>query len=812
MYNNSKVAKAIRLAMMFGAAATASVSTSAFSAEEEAEESVERIEVTGSRIKRADMETAQPVAVIDRATLEASGLTSVGDFLQSLPIAGSAINTTFNNGGDGSTRIDLRNLGSGRVLVLVNGHRWINSGTGADGSVDLNTIPTTVIKRIEVLKDGAGAVYGSDAIAGVVNIITRSDFEGVEFNAYSCQSAESDGAQEQYDMTMGLSNDKGHITLNASYTKQEPIMAGDREIAAVPQFGTGNRLGSSGTPQGRFAFVDYNPNTGNYAGFVNHSITAGFPTNGTVPNQPFLADGSANPDSDFTAFSNDIRYNYAPENYLLTPQDRWSLYVSGGYEIADDIHLTTDVLYNHRESEQLLAPMPMFIGPWAGGAEALNPTVVSAENIYNPFGYDIFGEEHMAYYNGGFFGRRMIENGPRLFNQEVETWKFNLSLDGIVEIAGSDWDWSLHYGYGDNRATSVTQGRLNKHLLGHALSAGCNTDDSCVPFNFFGGEGSITQDMLDYVTTTETSQGGNSLHNYSANLSGIAFSLPAGEVGMSFGYEYRRETGFNAPDYLVQSGQSSGGAVQPTEGGFSEHSYYMEVQAPLISDLPFAQQVDLSAAVRRTDIENSVGVENNNTSTSIGVTWRVNDDFMARGNFSTGFRAPSVANLFGGLFTTFPSVNDPCNSDGSGNEVCAGVPANYTQPNTQLEAQGGANEALEPEESESMSFGLVYDASWLDGLNMTLDVWDIAIDNVITSAGFQQVLDTCSPNATGDDATHPIAGNCDQLLARAPSGVPATFINPLLNSGRLETNGVDFDIIYNFETSVGDWALVCGYL
>ncbi len=777
MYSNSKIAKAVRVAMMFGAGTAAAISAPAFSAEEKAE-AIEKIEVTGSRIKRADMETAQPVAIIDRATLEASGLTSVGDFLQSLPIAGSAINTTFNNGGDGSTRIDLRNLGSSRVLVLVNGHRWINSGTGA--------------------------VYGSDAIAGVVNVITRTDFEGVEFNAYTGQSAEGDGGQQQFDITTGVSNDKGHLTLNVSYTNQEPIFAGDREISEDPFFGSGNRLGSSGTPQGRFAFVDYDPNTSNYAGFVNHSVTKGFPTNGQVPNRPFLADGSANPDSDFTSFSNDIRYNYAPENYLLTPQDRWSLYVSSGYEIADDVQLTADVLYNHRESGQLLAPMPLFIGPWAGGAEALNPTVVSGQNIYNPFGYDIFGADHMDYYNGGFIGRRLIENGPRLFSQEVETWKFNLSLDGIVEVVGNEWNWSLHAGYGDNRATSTTQGRINKTRLSYALSAECNSDPSCVPFNLFGGEGSITDEMLGYMTSTETSEGGNTLWNYSANLSGIAFEMPAGEVGVSFGYEYRRENGFNRPDYLVQSGQSSGGSVQPTEGGFSESSYYMEAQVPLLADVDFAQQVDLSVAIRRTNIENTVGVENDNTSSSLGLTWRVDDDLLFRGNFSTGFRAPSVSNLFGGLSTGFPSVTDPCNSDGSGNEVCAGVPSGYSQPNTQLEAQSGSNEALEPEESESTSFGLVYDASWLEGFNLSVDVWSIQIDNVITSAGFQQVLNTCSPTATGDDATHPIAPFCDSLLQRAASGVPVTFINPLLNSGTLETNGVDFDVIYNFETSYGD--------
>ena len=797
MYNNSKIAKAIHLAMIFGAGAAASVSTTAFAAEEGAEE-IEKIEVTGSRIKRADMETAQPVSIIDRAALEATGLTSVGDFLQTLPMAGSAINTQFNNGGDGSTRMDMRNLGSTRVLVLVNGRRWINSGTGADSSVDLNTIPTTVIKRIEVLKDGAGAVYGSDAIAGVINIITRTDFEGVELTGYYGDSSEGDGGQQQFDLSIGATSDKGHVVFNASYTKQEPVWAGDREIAAVPQFGTGDRLGSSGTPQGRFAFINSDAAGGpDWGSYLDVTLRDDFPTDGSLASL-----------SDFDGFSNEKRYNYAPENYMLTPQDRWSVYVSGGYELADDLNLTTEVLYNHRESSQLLAPMPLFIGPWAGGAQAINPTVVSAENIYNPFGIDIFGEDHIAHYAGGFIGRRMIENGNRLFSQSVETWKFNAGLDGVLTIGENDFDWSVHFGYGDNRAVQTTHGRLNMNRIGHALSAECNDDAACVPFNLFGGEGSITQDQLDYITTMETSQGGNKLWNYSANISGILFALPAGDLGVATGYEYRREEGYNTPDYMVQSGQSSGGSIQPTNGSFSESSYYLEVSAPLVADAAFADAIDLSAALRYTDIENSVGQTSDNTSTSVGLTWRVDEDLMLRGNYSTGFRAPSVSNLFGGLSVTYPAVNDPCNSSDGTTVMCTGVPATYTQPNGQLEGQVGANELLEPEESKSVSFGLVYEPAFVDGLDFSIDVWDIEIENVITSAGFQQVLDTCSPydGKDSNDANHPIASNCGNLLTRAPSGIPVTYINPLLNSGLLKTNGLDVDVTYNLETSAGDFA------
>ncbi len=234
MFKASKTAAAVRLVMVFGAASVA-MSNVAFAQEQakEGEEAkkVERIEVTGSRIKRTDMETASPVLSLDRDDLVQTGKVSIGDILQKIPAAGAALNTAFNNGGNGSTSMDLRNLGSERLLVLVNGRRWISS---LGSTVDLNTIPTAAIERVEVLKDGASALYGSDAIAGVVNIITRKDFEGAEFSSYIGQNLkEADGQQYTTEMTLGTATDKGGILFNASHTTQKEIWAGDREVSSV---------------------------------------------------------------------------------------------------------------------------------------------------------------------------------------------------------------------------------------------------------------------------------------------------------------------------------------------------------------------------------------------------------------------------------------------------------------------------------------------------------------------------------------------------------------------------------------------------
>ena len=329
------MAKSVRLAMAFGAASTAMVaSNSALAQEAAAPETVEKIQVTGSRIKRADVEGANPVSIMDRVEIEKFGITSIGDVLQSIPAAGSAINTNSNNGGNGTTTLNIRGLGSNRTLVLVNGKRW---SPGLGGSVDLNNIPSAIIERIEVLKDGASAVYGSDAVAGVVNIITRQDFEGVHSNLYVGEYDEGDGRKESYDIGFGATNDKSNVYINVSYVKESPTLAGDRAISSVPVFGTPDGFaGSSGTPLGRFMWFDAD------GGFNNNT------TDGSGNLAPWVE-----PDS---------RFNYAPFNYLSTPQERTNIYAQGRHQLTDDISVSATAFYGNRKSAQFLAPTPLFFG------------------------------------------------------------------------------------------------------------------------------------------------------------------------------------------------------------------------------------------------------------------------------------------------------------------------------------------------------------------------------------------------------------------------------------------------------------------
>ncbi|MEP4102005.1 TonB-dependent receptor plug domain-containing protein, partial [Paraglaciecola sp.] len=261
MFTNSKLTKSIRLAIAVGAATTAMTLPSSAVAQEAVEE-VEKISVTGSRIKRTDLEGSSPVQVIMRTDLIASGITNIGDILQEIPaVAGAGTNTAINNGGSGAVRVSLRGLGSARTLVLLNGRRMPASGTGADASVDLSAIPTAVIERVEVLTDGASAIYGSDAIGGVVNIITRQDFNGFEINAsYDIGTEEGDGEVKTIDFTIGASNDKGSVTFSAYYTEQGAQWSGDRDWSAfdysMDEAGLRTKGGSSAPPWSRLNGID----------------------------------------------------------------------------------------------------------------------------------------------------------------------------------------------------------------------------------------------------------------------------------------------------------------------------------------------------------------------------------------------------------------------------------------------------------------------------------------------------------------------------------------------------------------------------
>lgn len=794
--NRNPLYSAVHYALAAGVVSTLGASALAYAQDEDVAE-LERVEVTGSRIKRTDIEGPNPVFVMQREDIEATGLVTVGDILQNLPIAGSGLNTNFNNGGDGSIRLDLRNLGSQRLLVLVNGRRWVTIPTIS--AVDLQTIPAAIIERVEILKDGASAIYGSDAIAGVVNIITRKDYTGAQANYTFGRWDDNDGDTTEADFSIGNAGDRAQLFMNASYVKQEAIYAGDRAISKEPFFGTGTNFGSSGTPSGRFFFVD--PNTGNLRDLTFDHLT-------THPN------GAQ--ESDFRPFTGPDHYNFAPDNFLLTPSERWNLYVNGSYQITDNIRFFSEVLYNKRESDQLLAATPLFIGDFVG-----DNTYIAADQPYNPFGFTLGPSGGGTDY---FIGRRMLEAGNRDFVQGVDTYQFTGGFQGNFELANRYWDWETYFQYARSDNVQITDGLINLNRVQNALDPALCSGD-CVPLNLFGGAGgetvaqvrangggTITPEMLDYITFTAQDHFQSKRTLYEANITGTLADLPAGPLGVAVGFEYRRESGFDLPDALIALGATSGNVRQPTNGAFSVDEGYVEFSVPILSDLPAVQVLEASLAARYSDYSNFGTTIN----TKVGLRWQPNSDVLIRGTYGEAFRAPNIFELFQGAGDSFPTFTDPCSDmlaqAGAGsvggrdnpqpqnvidNCIADGVPANgsYRQVNSQIRITQGGNPDVGPETATTKTFGVVWSPGFLDGLDVTVDYYDISLEDSITRLGPTTITNGCYLNNND---------NLCALITRGAGGTVSDLRNVFTNIGGTDTSGVDLSINYSFpETPVG---------
>jgi iron complex outermembrane receptor protein len=797
-FKTTQLRDAITFALAVGATAAAGTGV-AFAQEEQPKEAttLDRIEVTGSRIKRADIETSQPIFSLSRDDISAQGLTSVGDVIQNITANGSTLNSTFNNGGNGETRVSLRNLGSNRTLVLVNGKRWVG-GTGLGGAVDLNTIPTAAVERIEVLKDGASTIYGSDAIAGVVNVILRQNFEGAEANAYFGQFDKGDGTRQAYDFTIGSTGDRFNAMMGFGYVKEEPVHAGDRDISKEPIVGTGNAFGSGTSPNGRFALcpggfnVNTNTCTGPQRNFNGGAGTFTYDNGGNTAPRPFAIPG-------------DI-YNFAPDNYLLTPQERRSVFGNASVDITDDIRFKTTITYNERKSEQLLAAMPVVLGTAPGANPMSQAVFISRDSLYNPFRQDI-----------SRINRRFVETGGRSFNQKVSTFAVNAGFEGTLTFGEKYFDWEAGYFRGENQANNTTRGLMNVIALKQALgpsfrdSAGvarCGTPTAviagCVPLNLLGGVGSITPEMLNFVSFTAHDEYNYTQKNYYANISGDVIDLPGGALGFSFGLEHRTEDGYDSPDALINSGNTTGNARTATAGGYDLDEAYLELAVPVLADVPFAKLLDFSLATRYSDYSNFGDTLNS----KFGFRWKPIDDLLVRGNWSEGFRAPSISELFTGQADSFPTLSDPCNNANYINQIPAaqarcvaeGVPVGgYQQDNQQIRITVGGNPDLAPETSESITFGMVYSPSFVEGLDVALDWWNIKIDDAITTIGGEGIIQQCLDSGG--------AGPTCSLYTRRPDGNIQTLLNTTTNIGGREVEGYDLTVGYRLpETSWGKFS------
>jgi hypothetical protein len=519
------------------------------------------IVVTGSRIRRKDLSGPAPVVVFTRDQIVGSGRPTVGEFLQTMPEQSNAANRAKNNDGQGVVNINLRGLGPQSTLVLLNGHRLATGGLGADKAVDLSAIPSNMVERIEILKDGASAIYGSDAIAGVVNIITRKRFNGAEVEAYGSTSTRRDGEVIDTSAIVGSSNDRGGVLFSAGYSKSAPVWSGNRAGATV-QRGLDLSMGGAGVP------YDFGSGTVPGGHIVLQPSEYGVPNGNafyndlvrSVPPGDLLFDTKTGRWRDYRGgnlpSSGGDGWNYQPYNYLVTPQGRYDIFASGDYEIDKYVRVFFDSFYTKRSSEQTLAPEPLLTD--------IEGITVSADNVYNPFGRDFD-----AVY------RRLSEFDRRTFRQDAHKFHLSAGLDGdLPSSAGpfDGWSWDIAFNYNRTEVTELKTGSLRLPALRSALGPSfvdatgtprCGVMGSpiegCVPLNLFGGAGSITQDMIAPLAFVGVLRGYNELVGAQANFGGELFSLAASRpVGLALGYEFRSVSGGSIPDPITVAGETSG--------------------------------------------------------------------------------------------------------------------------------------------------------------------------------------------------------------------------------------------------------------
>jgi iron complex outermembrane receptor protein len=780
----------------------------------------EEIVVTGSRIRSNPLEQSSPVVTVDQTSLQRTGLSALADVLQRLPSASGGLNSKVNNSGNignppdgggvgaGSAEIDLRYLRAKRTLVLVDGMRYVNgtSGSGIPSTVDLNTIPVNMIDRVEVLQSGQSPLYGSDALAGVVNIITKGSQEGLQVSGQFGTFRQGDGHTQDYQASYGFNGPTTHVVIGANYVKQEAVRTRDRKISQFPNPGqtscTDPIGGCSGSTVNGFYDV---------LGLPVLTVK----TNPITGRPRFDPADPTGPNSDYRALTTADRFNFSPYNYFLTPSERYGFFGSFKQELTSDINLRLKANYTHRKSQNQAAFLPLVVGPDAGNGNLLDTISIDATNPYNPFGVTLSaGGAGNAPANYSTVRRRLVEAGQRTYTQRVNTFSMTGTLDGSFLIGSRKFYWDVNAVIGINDAKQSFTGNINAANLAQALGPVSACTGGCVPFNLFGGLGSVTPAMLDFIGFTERDQSSQRLNDYTANLTGDLFDLPAGPVGVAIGYEHRYQKGSYTPDAIIVAGLGADIPSEAAEGRYHSDEFYGEVRVPLIHNTPLIQSLEFDGAVRHSRYSTS---GNNTTFTASGL-WKPINDLLFRGSYAEGFRAPSIGELFGGASRSDAAINDPCtNVAGSpyqssatvrANCTANGVPANgsYQEPRGgQLGVLTSGNEALRPETSRTWLFGGVYSPAWARtggfarNLSLEVNYYDVKVSDAIAPVDAQLTLSRCAEE--GD------ALSC-AAITRTPNGLISRINAQLQNIGGIRTKG--FDVTFNYQTpttSIGNFGL-----
>ncbi|WP_444883850.1 TonB-dependent receptor plug domain-containing protein [Microbulbifer sp. PSTR4-B] len=739
---------------------------------------VEEVVVTGSRIARDPLSTTGPITLVDSEAIQRSGVGTIDELLNQLPSMGTTgINANDNNGGGGLSFVDLRNLGSARTLVLVNGRRFVSSSSGVSSAVDMNNIPVDMIDRIEVLTDGASAVYGSDAVAGVINVVMKDSFDGVRVNARAGATEAGGGENGELSITFGKEFDRGQFIGNLNHSKRDEITYKDRDWAGLTS-----------------------------ASSVTGTIVTSY------GDKYYTIDDNAEKIGDYTS------YDIGQYMWLSGAMERTSLSGSGSFSLTDSIELYGEGSYTVKTTNQQLAAQPLSTGGglalttddlpseiqsqlkqiWQDDNEDYEELLAAYEAAHAEWTANPVGSEPLEPWANGVssFYLRPVATGTRDSEQKTETYRF---LAGARGDLTNGWGWDTFLSYGKNEGENTMANSISKTKLQEILDGTSGIDEEDI--QFFGG---ISDEVANYIGYIDREDNEYEMLNFGASLTGDieAIQFQGGALGFASGVEYRKESGEFNPSEETQSGDTFGNKQEATSGDFAVTEVFAEFNLPILSGAKYADELSVDAAIRYSDYDTFGG----QATYKVGAVYAPTENLRFRSSISTAFRAPGIYELYSGTAQSYPSLTDPCatnkdvNSKGRGaNCDSQNVSDTLVQASKQIPVNIGGNADLQPEESTSFTAGVVWTPAFTEDLSITLDYFNIKVEDAIQSPDLQQILDDCYRNEGKEAACN--------YITRLNNNEIIDINGAKMNVGEINTSGIDIDVVQNFHYDAGKLAL-----
>ncbi len=693
--------------------------------------------VTGSRIRLPDAQSPGHMDIIDRSDIALAGNQDLGALLRALPaVAGNSTSTLVTNGGDGSANITLRGLPASNTLVLLNGRR-ANTDPWGGRSVDLNTIPLGLVDRIEVLKEGASALYGSDAIAGVVNIVTQRNLAGLEVSTYYGGASRDDLRTVNSDLTYGGEFGALTFTLGAAYYDQDPLYSRDRSLSASSD---NRRLGgvdqrSSATVPAR-ASVD-----GTVLTLANDRLDGSDP-------------------SHFRPATSDDLFEYRRYTTAIVPSRRYSLFADARHPGADG-EFYAEFLFTDTHARNTLAPTPLFT------AFELIDLTVAADAVFNPFDEPLLDVR-----------RRVTELGARQQTNDTDTSRIVLGWEG--DLGAVHWD--TRYGYNVTDATERRSRLLRASRVAQSLGPASACTGACVGLDLFGPAGSVDQGMIDYLGVNAMSHGRSEMHHLAVNADASTLQLPAGAIEVASGVEYRRESLGVRPDRLIAEADTIGGTSDSRfDGGRDLWEAYVEAWIPLAAQRRAIHKLDAQVALRASHYSDFGAT----TNPRLAVHYWPSQSVLLRASATQGFRAPTLRQLHAGASQTFERLNDPCAQPGNVG-VLPGCAIQSDPTLVQFMTIRTGDNDLDAERAQTFTAGVVITPTAIPGLTASLDYYRISGKDVVDANAQYIVNENARALAFPEQVIRGGDGNILRVLA------------PFQNIGRREVRGLDLELSHEF--------------